>query len=194
MSDNKFNSEKAKFIDSERKKRLLRERQDRMLEDLQKQVSTPVIQDSSLSTDDIRHVKSKSAPIDTNQVEKLTRGSDFMDKIAKLKALKAAGKKVAGIIPFAGAGMAALQGDPAMAAEELAEDVAGPLAALKPEIAGNPQEERTMLAERQAIGNYKNSQAFKDKRGISEEDADINELSQPKRRNIFARLKGLIGD
>ncbi len=146
---------------------MLQERQDKMLADLQKRASTPVIQDSSLSTDDMRRVKSKSAPIDTKQIEKLTSGSDFMDKIAKLRALKGVGQKVAGIIPFAGAGMAALQGDPAMAAEELASDAAGPAGmaydALKPDVAGNPEEEKMMLAERDAMENYKNSPAASSK-------------------------------
>lgn len=82
------------------------------------------------------------------------------------KTLGALGKKAAGIIPLAGAGMAALSGDPAMAAEELASDAAGPVGmaydALKPEVAGNPEEEKMMLAERQAMDSYKNSPASKD--------------------------------
>ena len=106
---------------------------------------------------------------------------------------KTLGKKVAGIIPLAGVGMAALSGDPAMAAEELAEDAVGPLAALKPDIAGNPQEEKMMLAERKALENYKKSQAYRDARGITEEDQDIEELQKPK-KTPFSRLRGLFGD
>lgn len=85
------------------------------------------------------------------------------DAAKKVGILKAIGKKAAGIIPFAGAGMAALQGDPAMAAEELASDAAGPAGiayeALKPELAGNPEEEKMMLAERAAQEAYKKSPA-----------------------------------
>lgn len=76
------------------------------------------------------------------------------------------GKKVAGVLPLAGAGMAALSGDPAMAAEELAGDI--PIAgqiyeAIKPSDSGNPEEEAEMLAERDAIEQYKGSQASKDR-------------------------------
>jgi hypothetical protein len=77
--------------------------------------------------------------------------------------MKGAGKKILGALPFLGAGYAALQGDPAMAAEELATDAAGPAGmayeAIRPEIAGNPEEERQMLAERNAQGAYQQSPA-----------------------------------
>lgn len=93
-----------------------------------------------------------------------TTGGVDAAKLAGLGKLKSQiGKKVAGILPFAGAGMAALSGDPAMAAEELATDAMGPAGmayeALKPEVAGNPEEESMMLAERDAMENYKNSPA-----------------------------------
>lgn len=163
MADDKLISEKARKLDAARKQRLLEERKDRMLQDLQKRAITPTIQDSTLSTADEFRVKSKSAPIDTKGITKLTSGEEFAEKIAKLRALKSAGKKVAGIIPFAGAGMAALSGDPAMAAEELASDAMGPAGmaydALKPEMAGNPEEEAMMLAERDALERYKQSPA-----------------------------------
>lgn len=102
---------------------------------------------------------------------RISKGADVAESAAKMgrfgKTLGALGKKAAGIIPLAGVGMAALSGDPAMAAEELATDAAGPAGmayeALKPDVAGNPEEERQMLAERDAMENYKNSPARLDK-------------------------------
>lgn len=111
----------------------------------------------------VTRLKEMTDKIDTKQIAPILSGEDFADKIAKLRALKAAGKKVAGVIPFAGAGMAALSGDPAMAAEELASDAMGPagmaLEAIRPEEAGNIEEEKQMLAERQALEKYKKSPA-----------------------------------
>ena len=113
--------------------------------------------------EEVTRIKGTTDKIDTKGIAKLTSGEDFADKIAKIQALRAAGKRAAGIIPLAGAGMAALSGDPAMAAEELAQDAMGPAGlayeALRPEEAGNPEEERMMLAERQALENYKKSPA-----------------------------------
>ena len=113
------------------------------------------------------------------------------------KTLGAMGKKAAGIIPFAGAGLAALHGDPAMAAEELASDAAGPAGmayeALKPEIAGNPEEEKQMLVEDRARKNYKNSQAYKDKRGMTSDEQDDENLPE-KRKVNFSKLRGMFGD
>lgn len=84
--------------------------------------------------------------------------ADVASKSPKL--LKMLGKKAAGIIPFAGAGMAALQGEPAMAAEELAGDVIPGLEAVKSEDAGmSSGDERMMLAEDQARKNYDQSPA-----------------------------------
>lgn len=119
--------------------------------------------------------------IDTNQVQKLTSGADFKakqiireaEREAKRQALgkvsgdtldysqflKKGGKKLAAAVPLLGAGYAALQGDPAMAAEELVSDAVPVYDAIRPEIAGNPEEERMMLAERQAMQNYQNSPA-----------------------------------
>lgn len=82
-----------------------------------------------------------------------SRFSGFLGKL---------GKKAAGIIPLAGAGYAALQGDPAMAAEEAAGDipfVGQAYEAIKPTESGNPEEERQMIAERNAKVNYQNSPA-----------------------------------
>jgi hypothetical protein len=76
--------------------------------------------------------------------------------------LKKLGKKVAGVIPLAGAGMAALSGDPAMAAEEAAGDIpffGQAYEAIKPEVAGNEEEERMMLAEDKARKAYSQSPA-----------------------------------
>lgn len=113
----------------------------------------------------VTKIKGMTDKIDTKQIAPVLSGNDFTSKIAALRALKGAGKKVAGVIPFAGAGMAALSGDPAMAAEELASDAMGPAGmaydALKPDVAGNPEEESMMLAERDAMENYKNSPAGK---------------------------------
>jgi hypothetical protein len=105
-------------------------------------------------------------------------------KTAGLGKFKRLGQKVAGIVPFAGVAAAALQGNPAMAADELMEDAAGPLAALKPDVAGNRKEERTMLAERKALKNYENSPAYRDRRGISEEDQDVDELYRARKKAL----------
>lgn len=115
--------------------------------------------------DPVTRIKGMTDKIDTKQVAPILSGNDFASKIAALRALKGVGKKAAGIIPFAGAGMAALSGDPAMAAEELAQDAMGPAGmafeAIRPESAGNPEEEAMMLAEREGLENYKNSPAAK---------------------------------
>lgn len=75
-------------------------------------------------------------------------------------------KKLAGVIPFMGAGMAALSGDPAMAAEQLAYDATGPVGAiaeaLKPDVAGDVEGENQMLTERNAQKNYGKSSAAQD--------------------------------
>jgi len=121
-----------------------------------------------------------------------TIGEGF-DVSKNSKLLKMLGKKAAGVIPFAGAGMAALSGEPAMAAEELAGDipVAGQIyEAIKPTESGNPEEERQMLAERKGSDMYKKSQAYRDARGITEEDADIEELGKPRKfSKLFGGLK-----
>lgn len=72
-------------------------------------------------------------------------------------------KRALGIVPGVGAGIAALQGDPAMAAEELAQDAMGPAGlayeAIRPTESGNPEEEAQMLAERDAMEDYETSPA-----------------------------------
>ncbi len=118
--------------------------------------------------DAVTKIKGMTQKLDTKEIAPIISGSDFAKKIEALRTLKGAGKKVAGIIPLAGVGMAALSGDPAMAAEELAQDAMGPaglaLEALKSEDAGNVEEEKQMLAERRAQTRYKNSPAATDAR------------------------------
>lgn len=101
--------------------------------------------------------------IDTMTALPQPKATDWTEKIAKLRALKQAGKKVMGMIPLAGAGYAALNGEPAMAAEELAGDVpvvGQAYEALRPEAAGQSSgDERQMLAEIQAQKNYQDSPA-----------------------------------
>ena len=146
-----------------------------------------------------QHINTKSGTI---------KGEDFTSKIQSL--LKSsAGKKIAGVLPFAGAGLAALQGDPAQASEELAGDI--PIAgqiyeAIKPSESGNPEEERQMIGNRNIQGNYAKSQAYRDARGISEDEALIQELEDARKqtssknlqqgkpqRNIFSGLRNLLG-
>lgn len=138
-------------------------------------------------------IKNMTQKIDTRGATDLISGEDFTKKIEALRALKGAGKKVAGIIPMAGVAMAALQGDPAMAAEELAEDAAGPLAALKPDTAGDREAERDLMTEIQARKNYKKSAAYRDARGMTEEEQDIEEMSKPKPK-AFSKLRKFFGE
>jgi len=115
--------------------------------------------------DDFQKTIVKDFPVDRiNTLEKapVVKPDGMYDKLAKFRALRALGKKVAGVIPFAGAGYAALQGDSAMAADELAGDVpflGQAYEAIKPAESGNPEEERQMLAEIQAQKNYNASPA-----------------------------------
>lgn len=116
--------------------------------------------DTPETPDNFKHaIKNATEHINTNQVMPLSSPNDLAEKIAKFRA----SKKLLGAIPLAGAATAALSGDPAMAAEELAQDAMGPaglaLEAIRPEQAGNPEEEQMMLAEREAMENYKNSPA-----------------------------------
>lgn len=111
-------------------------------------------------------------------------GDEFTAKIKAIQAAKAAakeaaqeagggvkalaktgGRKMLGALPFLGAGYAMMQGDPAMAAEELAEDALGPAAlALKSDSAGmSSLDERQMLAEIEAQKKYDKSPAKLDK-------------------------------
>jgi hypothetical protein len=78
------------------------------------------------------------------------------DKFTKIKkALKP--------LPLAGVAIAALSGDPAMAAEEVAQDAMGPAGlayeAIRPETAGSAEDDQMMIAEREALENYENSPA-----------------------------------
>lgn len=110
----------------------------------------------------VTRIKNATEHINTKQGMPVISGDVFSEKIAALRALKGAGKKLAGMIPLAGAGMAALSGDPAMAAEELAGDipVAGQIyEAIKPTESGNVEEEAQMLAEDKARKAYEKSPA-----------------------------------
>jgi hypothetical protein len=101
------------------------------------------------------------------QVEKSINYNDLRKEFAqKAKTSRAADlmkKKFMGAVPLLGAGYAALQGDPAMAAEELAQDAMGPAGlayeAIRPSDSGNVEEERMMLAERDAQAAYAQSPA-----------------------------------
>lgn len=132
-------------------------------------------------------VKGVTEHINTTGIQPIKSGADFTEQIAAkraaLQAAKTGGRKLMGAIPFLGAGYAALSGDPAMAAEQLGRDAieAAPVAlsaaaklgagatpvgmgmiaadAFMPEQAGNPEEERQMLAERNAQVDYQNSPA-----------------------------------
>ena len=85
--------------------------------------------------------------------------------LAKEGIFKKLGKKVAGVIPLAGTAYGLASGDPAMAAEEAAGDIpvlGQAYEAIKPEMAGNPEEERMMLAEDKARKSYSQSPAAMD--------------------------------
>jgi hypothetical protein len=112
--------------------------------------------------DVVQKFKGATEKIDTNSALKTISGSDFKSKIQAL--LKSnAGKKMIGALPMIGAGMAALQGDPAMAADELAGDipvVGQAYEAARPDVAGESSgDERQMLAELKAQQNYDKSPA-----------------------------------
>lgn len=124
------------------------------------------------------------------------------------KTLGAFGKKAAGIIPLAGAGIAALSGDPALAAEGLVEDAsefAGPIAAklgagaaagpvgmaamglqqtLNPSDSGNVEEERMDIAEDKARKAYKTSPAGQGKLAklkamMGVSESDVSPIAKP---------------
>lgn len=116
-----------------------------------------VIKDKSLSEGFDKIFKGVTEHID-NGVQKLPSGNEWAEKIAKLRALKGLGNKAMSVLPFAGAAYAALQGNPAMAAEELVGDVpvvGQAYEAAKPGSAGQSvEDEKIMLAEIQARKNY----------------------------------------
>lgn len=120
------------------------------------------ILDKTLS-EGFKPIEAATEHIDTKEVVPVLKADEWTDKIAKLRALKKFGNKAMSVLPFAGAGYAALQGDPAMAAEELAGDVpvvGQAYEAFKPEAAGQSvEDERMMLAEIQARKNYDQSPA-----------------------------------
>lgn len=130
----------------------------------------------------------KDASITRGAKDTIGAGFDASKNSGLLKML---GKKAAGVIPLAGAGLAALSGEPAQAAEELAGDIpviGQAYEAIKPTESGNPQEERLELAEDAARKNYKKSPAYRDSRGISEDDATIEEAAA-RRPSPFSKIR-----
>ena len=129
--------------------------------------SSPLDQDvmrvkgSPLEKDIVSKIAGSTDKIDTKQIAKVISGNDFQSKIQSL--LKGGGKKALAALPMAGAIGAALQGDPAMAAEELVMDLPG-MEAVRSEAAGmSPEEERMMLAEIDAQKAYSQSPARMDR-------------------------------
>lgn len=122
--------------------------------------STPV-------KDAVTRISGSTDKIDTKGIAKVISGSDFQSKIQSL--LKGGGKKALGALPLVGAGMALASGEPAMAAEELAEDIVGlgpglVARAAAPGSAGiSPEDERMMLAEIDAQKAYDKSPARMDR-------------------------------
>ncbi len=124
------------------------------------------VKDKKLSEGFEIPMRNVSEHIKTKEVVPQLSGNEFQkniaEKLAKSQALRNISKKVMGVVPFAGASYAALQGDSAMAAEELAGDIpvlGQAYEAIKPETAGNRDEERFMLNEHNARVNYDNSPA-----------------------------------
>jgi len=100
-----------------------------------------------------------------DDLQKLNAGGSM--KIANAAPFSGLKKKLMGVVPMAGAAYGLMSGDPAMAAEEAAGDIpviGQAYEAIKPESAGNPEEERQMLAEIQARKNYGASPAAADAR------------------------------
>jgi hypothetical protein len=151
-------------------------------------------------------VNIKEGTITRGAKDTIGAGFDASKNVGLLKML---GKKAAGVIPLAGVGMAALSGNPAQASEELAGDIpviGQAYEAIKPSDSGNPEEERQMIGDRNIQGNYAKSQAYRDARGISEDEALIEELEGARKqpasknlpqgkpqRNIFSGLRNLLG-
>lgn len=114
------------------------------LSKLQNATQDNVIQDRSLSQGFKNAGKVPgTAPVVTNAIQKISKPSDILDKVASFRAAKLAGKKLMGAVPLLGAGVAAFNGDSAMAAEELGQDLAGPAGmvyeAAKPGVTGPAQ-------------------------------------------------------
>lgn len=120
-----------------------------------------VIKDRTLS-EGFKPLRNATEHINTKEVQSQLGGNDFTEKIAKLRALKALGKKAMGIIPLAGTIGGLMSGDPAMAAEEAAGDIpilGQAYEAMRPADTGNVDEERQMIAERNARADYDQSPA-----------------------------------
>lgn len=126
-----------------------------------KNSSENVIKDKTLS-EGFAPIKNATEKIDTSSVQKQLSGNDFVEKIAKLRALKGMGQKALGVVPMLGTAYAAMSGDPAMAAEEAVGDVpfvGQAYEAIKPTDSGNVEEEKQMIAERNARAAYDASPA-----------------------------------
>jgi hypothetical protein len=133
----------------DRKTKLIQERQDKYVDDLRKRESTPVIQDSSLSTKDEWRVKGANPPINTNEKQGLTSIEEFLQKIS-------GGKKALKSVPVLGGLAAASMSEDASAAIPFLGDA---------ENAGmSAEDENAMLNEYNARRDYDNSQASKDAR------------------------------
>ena len=115
--------------------------------------------------EEVTRIKGTTQKISTKNTENLLSGEEFTSKIARMLKSNAA-KKALSVIPMAGTAAGLLSGDPAMAAEEAAGDipVLGQMyEAVKPTSTGDVDEERTMIAERNAREDYKKSPASNDK-------------------------------
>ena len=144
--------------DPERAKRLQEEAVDRKIADIRKRESTPVIQDSSLSTKDVWKVKGGTDKINTKEIQKQLSGDDFTKKIADIRAAKAAskglGKKLLGAIPIVGALASAAMSEDASAAIPLLDEAES--------VGMSAADENQMLNDYNARRNYDKSQARKD--------------------------------
>ncbi len=97
---------------------------------------------------------------------------------------KKMGKKALGVVPVLGTAYGLMSGDPAMAAEEAAGDipVLGQVyEAIKPTESGNPDEERQLLAKRNAMPS--NGKSYTPPSGLEE--------GKPQ-RNVFDGLRRLL--
>jgi hypothetical protein len=114
-------------------------------------------------------ISQRQAMRDMLNKKKADLAAQYGDDLTKLNtggsiSIKGAGKKLLGALPLVGAGYAAMQGEPAMASEELLYDVVPGAEAMRSEDAGmSSGDERMMLAEDQARKNYEQSPAKKDR-------------------------------
>lgn len=145
---------------------------------------------------DMMHSAKQKASIDFgDSLDKLNAGQSLslaggtvspnLKNMAKTSALKQLGKKIAGIIPFAGAAYGALSGDPAMAAEEAVGDIpvfGQSYEAIKPKSAGeSPEVENQMLREHSARKRYEKSPARLNKlKALIGRSPAIDSTEQPK--------------